>query len=65
MDDTKPALPVRLTLHSVRAKHPTWQIVLENGVYVAVNRPAQTAQHIVVFEELADLAGRLEELGDG
>lgn len=65
MDDTKPVLPDRITLHRIRVKHPAWQIVLENGVYVAVNRPAQTAQHIVVFEDLADLDGRLDELGDG
>jgi hypothetical protein len=50
------------TLPSVRSQHPEWQIALENGVYVAVNRPAQTSQHIVVFHDLKDLATRLDEL---
>jgi hypothetical protein len=57
MDESAPP-----TLASVRGRHPGWQIALENGVFVAVNRPAQTSQHIVVFNELEDLATRLDEL---
>ena len=51
-----------VTLASVRARHPGWQIALENHVYVAVNRPAQTAQHIVVQQDLEDLCERLDEI---
>lgn len=58
MDEQSP------TLASVRGRHPGWQIALENGVFVAVNRPAQTAQHIVVFPALEDLAARLDELDE-
>jgi hypothetical protein len=50
------------SLARVRREHPDWQIALENGVFVAVNRPAQTSQHIVVFPTLDELAVRLEEL---
>lgn len=53
-----------ITLASVRARHPGWQIALENHVYVAVNRPAQTSQHIVVFDDLSDLCERLDQLGE-
>jgi hypothetical protein len=51
-----------VTLASVRARHPGWQIALENDVYVAVNRPAQTEQHIVVFQDLEDLCDRLDRI---
>lgn len=51
-----------VTLASVRARHPGWQIALENDVYVAVNRPAQTEQHIVVFQDLEDLCERLDQI---
>jgi hypothetical protein len=51
-----------VTLASVRRSHPGWQIALENGVYVAVNRPAQTSQHIVVFPALEDLCERLGQI---
>lgn len=52
------------SLASIRARHPGWQIALENQVYVAVNRPAQTSQHIVVFPDLKQLADRLDELDE-
>jgi hypothetical protein len=51
-----------VTLASVRARHPGWQIALENDVYVAVSRPAQTEQHIVVFQDLEDLCARLDQI---
>jgi hypothetical protein len=51
-----------VTLASARARHPGWQIALENDVYVAVNRPAQTEQHIVVFQDLEDLCERLDQI---
>jgi hypothetical protein len=51
-----------VTLASVRARHPGWQIALENDAYVAVNRPAQTEQHIVVFQDLEDLCERLDQI---
>lgn len=57
MTDDRP-----VSLPQVRGKHPGWSIGLENGVYVAVNRPAQSAQHIVVFHDLAELDERLDEL---
>jgi hypothetical protein len=59
--DTEPTTP---TLASLRARHPAWQIALENGVFVAVNRPAQTSQHITVHQTLEDLAARLDELDE-
>jgi hypothetical protein len=55
-DDAGPSLA------SVRGKHPHWQIALENSVFVAVNRPAQTSQNIVVEDTLEELDGRLDEL---
>ena len=54
--------PESPTLPQVRGKHPGWSIAFENGVYVAVNRPAQTAQHIIVFDTLEELDARLDEL---
>jgi hypothetical protein len=51
-----------VTLASARARHPGWQIALEDDVYVAVNRPAQTEQHIVVFADLGDLVERLDQI---
>jgi hypothetical protein len=50
------------SLASIRAKHTSWQIALENGVYVAVQRPAQNSTHLVYFASLKDLAKRLDEL---
>lgn len=49
-------------LAQVRARHPGWSIAFENGVYIAVERPAQTARNIVAFETLGELATRLDEL---
>ena len=54
--------PATTSLPSVRARHRSWQIAYEGGVFVAVNRPTQTAQNIVVFEDLAELDERLNEL---
>jgi hypothetical protein len=51
-----------VTLASVRGRHPGWQIALENGVFVAVQRPMQSSQHITVHQTLEDLATRLDEL---
>lgn len=51
-----------VTLPSVRARHPGWQIALENGVFSAVQRPMQSSQHITVHQTLEDLAARLDEL---
>ena len=50
------------SLASIRRRHPGWQIALEGGMFVAVNRPAQTSQHIVVHETLAELDQRLDEI---
>jgi hypothetical protein len=61
LDESREQL-AKPTLHSVRAKHHSWQIALENGVYVAVQRPTQTAQNVVVFDNLEDMDGRLDEL---
>ena len=56
---------VRLTnvrLAIIRRRHPDWQIAREGRMFVAVNRPAQTSQHIVVHETLSDLDERLNEI---
>jgi hypothetical protein len=50
------------SLTSVRARHPGWQIAFEHHVYIAVERPAQTAQNIVAAPDLAALDKRLNEL---
>jgi hypothetical protein len=55
----------RALLSSIRAKHTGWQIAFEGGVFVAVSRPAQTSQHIVVFPDLDDLDKRLTDIGEG
>ena len=49
------------SLTSVRARHPGWQITYEHHVYIAVERPAQTAQDIVAAPGLAELDERLNE----
>lgn len=51
-----------ISLSQVRGKHPSWQIVYEHGVYIAVERPAQTAQNIVAAPDLTDLCDRLDQI---
>jgi hypothetical protein len=45
---------------ALRRAHPGWQIQIEAGVWVAVNRPAQNSQHIIVGPSYEELKGKLE-----